>query len=328
MNDQKISHLPEKFGFKEGAEKFPSVLLTSGASPCNARCPHCPCNYMPETRKTKEPYLRYEYFKKMADEGAPYGCAIRVSGYGEPLLNPTIIDSFEYIKSKGLEASLITNGSLLDEAKAKRLFAVNIDAIEISCDSHRKEIYEKIRVGLDFDKVLSNIKNAVNLRDKMQANTCILISIIDQPSRNPDIQGAKEYFEKIVDKVVVRKYLTWGLLPSTDYGTPYLNPENRPACPYPFERLLIDSGGTVRLCPYDNQNLIPALGHLSKNTIQEIWLGERMRKIREGHLKGEFDKIELCNNCKDFPFRSWNYNYKKALSDAREKREEITYNDD
>lgn len=319
MENQQISHVPERFGFKSGAEKFPTVLLISGSSPCNARCAHCPCTLNPKTRNTEEPYLWYEYFKKMADESVEFGCAIRVSGYGEPLLNPTLIDSLEYVKGKGLEASLITNGSLLDKDKARRLLAAGIDAIEISCDSHRKEIYEKVRVGLNFEEVIGNIRNLVKLRNEMQAKTSILVSVIDQPSRNSDIQGTKEYFENIVDKVVVRKYLTWGILPDQDYGTPYLDPANRPPCPYPFERLAVDPAGYFKLCPYDTQGLIPSFGHVSINTIKEVWLGERMNKIRRGHLKRQFSEVELCDNCKDFSFRSWNYNYKKALADARKK---------
>lgn len=326
MKKEKISHLPQKFGFKKGAEKFPLVILVAGASPCNAQCPHCPCTVMPEIRNTEDPYIRYEYFKKLADECAQYDCAVRVSGYGEALLNPTMIDSIEYAKSKGLEASLITNGSLLNEEKAKRLLGIGIDAIEISCDSHKKEIYEKIRVRLNFENTLKNIKNLVKLRNKMGKKTSILVSIIDQPSRNPDIEGAKKYFEKIVDKVVIRKYLTWGVLPAADCGEPYLDPKNRPPCPYPFERLMVDPAGYIRLCPYDDQKLIPPFGHISKNTIREVWRGERMNKIREGHLKRKFNKVELCNRCTDFAYRSWNYNYRKALKDARKKRDDKIFN--
>jgi MoaA/NifB/PqqE/SkfB family radical SAM enzyme len=318
--ENKITHLPKKFDLTKKAKKFPLLVLVVAASPCNARCPHCPATKLVKIRKTEKPFLTLRYFKKIIDECSKFDAHIRISGYGEPLLSPYIMDAIEYAKLKNAKFSIITNGSLLDEEKIKRILEAEIDAIEISVDSHRKEIYSKIRVGLDFDRVKRNILNLVKLRNKLKKKTVIMASIINQPSRNPDIEGAQKYWSKIVDKVMIRTYVTWGVLPTKDYGKPYLDPRNRPPCPYPFERLMIDPTGYVRLCPYDDQQLIPSFGHLSRQSIQEIWLGERFTKIRKNHLARKFDKIELCNKCIDFAYRSWTYNYRRALEDTRRKK--------
>ena len=314
-----VKHTPDKFGLKKGAEEFPLIILVAMSSPCNAKCPHCPCTIMPSIRDTEDMYIRPEYFKKLVDESAPHGAAIRMSGYGEPLLHPQLFELIEYGKAKGINLSLITNGSLFDQVKIERIINLEIDSIEISCDSHKEEIYKNIRVGLDFNKVKENIKSLVKTRDKLGKKTSIMVSIINQPSRNPDIKGAEAYWSKIVDKVMIRTYVTWGILPKNDYGQPYMDINDRQPCPYPFERLLIDPAGYFRLCPYDDQKLIPAFGHLSKNTVREVWLGPRFNSIRQGHLKRKFSEVELCNNCTDYAFRSWGYNYSKALRDAREK---------
>jgi len=315
----KIKHAPDKFGFKEGAEDFPLVILVATSSPCNAKCPHCPCTFLPSIRNTEDDFLRLEYFKKLIDEASHYDTSIRMSGYGEPLLHPNFFEVVEYAKSKKINLSLITNGSLFDKEKIRRIIELEIDSIEISVDSHKEEIYKNIRVGLDFEKVKNNIFNLVKTRNRLGKKTCIMVSIINQPSCNPDIEGARRYWEKIVDKVMIRTYVTWGILPTKDFGTPYLNINDRLPCPFPFERLLIDPAGYFRLCPNDNQKLIPPLGHISKDTVRDVWLSERFNKIRKGHLVREFSKIELCNRCIDYPYRSWNYNYQKALKDAREK---------
>jgi len=273
---------------------------------------------MPAIRDTKDFFVRLEHFKKLVDESVKYGASIRMSGYGEPLLHPNFFEMVEYGRSKNARLSLITNGSLLNREKIERLIALDMDSIEVSVDSHKKEIYKNIRVGLDFDKVKENIKNLVKTRDRLKKKTAIMVSIINQPSRNPDISGAEKYWNKIVDKVMIRKYVTWGILPDKDCEG-FCAPEDRQPCPYPFERLMVDPGGYFRLCPYDDQKLIPAFGHLKKNTVKEVWLGKRFNKIREGHAKRLFDKVELCNKCTDFAFRSWDYNYMKALKDARKK---------
>ena len=317
--NKKTLHTPLKYGFKEGAEKFPLVILVATSSPCNAKCPHCPCTIQPSIRDTEDFFIRPEYFKKLVDEASSYGTAIRLSGYGEPMLHPNFFEIIEYGKSHGANLSLITNGSLLNEEKIKKLIDLDIDSIEISCDSHKKEIYEKIRVGLNFDKVVANIKKLVEVRDKANKKTSIMVSIINQPSRNPDMKGAEAYWSTIVDKVMVRSYVTWGILPAVDYGEPYMNLEDRQPCPYPFERLMVDPAGYFRLCPYDDQKLIPPLGHIAKDSIKAVWHSQRFNKIREGHLSRNFKQVELCNNCTDYAYRSWGYNYQKALKDARKK---------
>lgn len=316
---KKSSNFPDKFGFKKGAEEFPLIILVATSSPCNARCPHCPCTFMPSIRDTEDNFIKLEYFKKLVDEVRPYKSAIRMSGYGEPLLHPHFFELIEYAKKKDISLSLITNGSLFDQKKIERIINLDIDSIEISCDSHKEEIYRGIRVGLDFNKVRQNIFKLVETRNRLKKNTAIMVSIINQPSRNPDIQGAYDYWDKIVDKVMIRKYVTWGILPTNDYGEPCFDPTHRQPCPYPFERLMIDPAGYFRLCPYDDQKLIPPFGRLSKNSVKEVWLGERFKKIREGHLSGSFDQVELCHQCTDYAYRSWNYNYNKALKDARAK---------
>lgn len=321
--NSKNEHLPEKFGFRNGAEQFPSMILVAISSPCNARCPNCPASKSKIIRRTAEPYLRFKYFQKITDECSIFNSDIRISGYGEPLLNPDLKRSIEYATFKKVRVSLITNGSLLDAEMAEFLLNAEIDAIEISVDSHNEKIYRTLRIGLDFQTVKNNIINLVEMRNKLNKKTVILTSIVNNPARNPDIKGAEKYWCQIADKVLIRTYQTWGVLPENGRGEPYLNPNDRSPCPYPFERLMIDPGGYIRLCPYDDQQLIKPFGHLSGYSIRDVWLGERFNKIRKLHSKKKFDKIELCNQCADYAYRSWTHNYWKGLKEARIKRKAI-----
>jgi MoaA/NifB/PqqE/SkfB family radical SAM enzyme len=292
---------------------MPKVVLIATGSPCNAKCPHCPCTVKPEIRRTNDLYLRLEYFAKICDECAGQDVHIRLSGYGEPFLHPFLFDMLEYGISKGCKLSLITNGSLI-APHIEKLANMGLESIEISADSHKKEIYEKIRVGLDFDQVLQNIDNLVSVRNYYNKKTAIMVSIIDQPSRNPDIQGAVDYYSKIVDKVLVRKYATWGVLPAGDQ----VKASRRSACPYPWERLMIDPEGNFRLCPYDDQRKIDPLGHIKDQSIEEVFNSERFNQIRKGHKTGHFDFIELCGECTDWVARSWDRNYRSALKEVQD----------
>jgi len=306
---------PDTYGFKPGAEEFPSIILVATASPCNAKCVHCPCTVKPEIRTTNDDFIRVESFKKIVDEAVEYDAYVRMSGYGEPLMHPQFQSLAEYGAKKGAHLSLITNGSLLHKHYQSLM---DFDSVEISIDSHKEEIYKKIRRGLNFETVKNNITLLKDYRDKCGSKVRIMVSIIDQPSNNPDIQGAVDYWENEVDKVLLRKYVTWGVLPTADYGKPLMT--EREPCPYPFERLMIDPAGFFRLCPYDDQRIIAPFGHISTSKIKEVWHGPRMEALRLGHLRAEYEDIELCGECKDFAYRSWTDNFHKALKDARSKK--------
>lgn len=249
-------------------------------------------------------------FEKLVKEVGP-DTKLRFSGYGEPFMNKHLERFLSYDTESPL--SIITNGSLIHKYGITKLLEHNLECIEISADSHRKEIYEKIRVGLPFEVVMDNIYKLVELRDKMGVDTKIMVSVIDQPSKNPQIEATVDHFERIVDKVLVRKYVTWGVLPTEDCGEV---PEKRTPCPYPWERLMIDPAGNYRLCPYDDQKLIKPLGHVFDDTVEEVWNSDRMNKIRSGHEGGEFGTVELCSQCTDWAYRSWTHNYRSALKDA------------
>jgi len=293
---------------------FPKIILVATASPCNAKCPHCPCTVKPSIRKTEDKFFTFGNWLRLVDECAGQNTAIRMSGYGEPLLHPRFFELIEYGKKKNVRMSLITNGYLFTKSKIDRLIDLEIDSIEVSIDSHDRWIYARIRNGLIYENTAKNLKYLVEARDAQKKKTCIMASIISQPSRNPKILESAEYWSKIVDKVMIRKYVSWGVLPELDKPP---KKKDRGACPYPYERLMIDPDGYFRLCPYDDQKLIQPFGHIRANSVESVWKGRRFVKIRKNHRNKKFSDTELCSKCVDWMQRSWKENYHKALEDAK-----------
>jgi len=62
-------------------------------------------------------------------------------------------------------------------------------------------------------------------------------------------------------------------------------------CKHPWENVLIDLNGNVRLCCHSNQ----VLGNLNYFGFEEIWNGDVIRKIRRRFLNGKLP--EGCLNC-------------------------------
>lgn len=81
------------------------------------------------------------------------------SGRGEPL----VYDKFEEFMCMCKETNavekmqLLNNGTLLDRYEAEIFRGVNI--LSISFDSSNKEVFELLRYGADYDRIISNIQN-------------------------------------------------------------------------------------------------------------------------------------------------------------------------
>jgi len=319
MSNEKIVHTQEEYGLKEGAEEFPMMVVLSFVYVCNAKCPNCPYTNSDIRRRYKDAVFMPEHiFKKIADECGEHGAYLRLSGGGEPMLHPQAVELMVYAKKKGAKIGLIANGSKFNEVNLMTLIEAGVDVIEFSVDAGDEDTYNWVRPGLDWARVNLNAKLAVQVRKRLQANTKIIASVIKQ--KGVDVQAAEEYWSEIVDKVQVRKYLTWGYTEdkSAD-STPYLSPEERIPCPWLFERFNIDSRGDVTLCGEDiafNEKF----GNIMERSIKEIWQGPEFAYLRKKHLAGQGDEIAICSTCPDWRYRSWRYNYWKVLQDAEKRR--------
>ena len=318
-----ITHLPESFRIKEGAEEFPLMVVVAATYVCNARCPHCPYTQSAIRQSYKDaPFIAPALFKKIADECGQYNAYVRISGGGEPLLHTHMLELIEYAKEVGARIGLITNGSLLTPDKADRLLAANTDAIEISADAADKETYSNIRVGLDFDKLVRNVRYLVNRRNELKSTTRVVASIINQKAVEDKLESIVAFWNDIVDNVQVRKYLTWGIGNAEESGdpTPYIpDLPSRVPCPFPFERLNIDSRGKIEFCGYDIAGETD-FGNVNEVSIKSIWQGEKFNQWRELLLQGRYEEIDICCKCPDWRYRSWNYNYWNVLKRAEGKR--------
>jgi radical SAM protein with 4Fe4S-binding SPASM domain len=159
----------------------------------------------------------------------------------------------------------------------------------------------------------------IDLRNKLKSKTKIIASGVNQI--DVDIEAVAKFWEPIVDNFQKRKYLTWGINdPSKSADpTPYLPPDQYIPCPFIFERLNVDSRGKVMVCGFDIAARTD-MGNVHEKTIKEIWHGEGFKFYREMHLSRRGQEIELCRNCPDWKYRSWQHNYWKIVNHAEQKR--------
>ena len=140
---------------------------------CNYKCKYCFSHF-----NTKS-ILPIEEWKEIVDNIASNIPVKRfnIAG-GEPLLYPRIDELIEYIKSKGIDVSIITNGILLNEyfiekhSKNLETIGLSMDSmcentlINLNCKTIKNEIFTK-------EKLFSIAKKIKDFGIKLKINTVV-----------------------------------------------------------------------------------------------------------------------------------------------------------
>lgn len=153
-------------------------LRVSLTDKCNLRCHYC----MPldQTFMDEYRYLSSDEIISVVSELKTLGLEeVRLTG-GEPLMRKAFPEIVKKLSELGLKKlSLTTNGIYLDKylelLKACRVFHLNI-----SLDSLNPENFKRITFGNHFEKIISNIREAVSMGFVVKINAVIMKGINDQ----------------------------------------------------------------------------------------------------------------------------------------------------
>jgi heme b synthase len=142
--------------------------LTTG---CNLRCIHCRAS---ATELMSPDDLSYGECCGIIDQIAEYAPLILVLSGGEPLWRRDVFDLAQRAKSKNLRVALATNGTLIDEAMALRIYDAGIQRVSVSIDGADRVTHDTFR-GHEgaFDAAIRGIKALQELGVSTQINTTV-----------------------------------------------------------------------------------------------------------------------------------------------------------
>lgn len=158
-----FAHADKLNRIHNGERIAPLYIRMKPTNYCNHKCYYC--SYADSelglrdivNHKDQIPWEKmHEIINDMKEMGVK---AVTLSGGGEPLVYPYIVETMNEILDAKIELSIITNGQLLKGEKAQIL--ANAKWVRISCDSANAETYAKVRkIDLKaFDEVCDNIRN-------------------------------------------------------------------------------------------------------------------------------------------------------------------------
>ncbi|MFA6428770.1 MAG: radical SAM/SPASM domain-containing protein [Candidatus Buchananbacteria bacterium] len=272
---------------------FPTHLFIEPTSACNFHCKMCPRT----NGKSSDGQMDMELFKKIVDEAKKYGPrAFCLHLFGEPLLAPNFSAMIQYIKeaNKNNTILLTTNGFLLNQTIATNLVKFGVDKIAISFTSPDRETYFK-NVGVDaLFKVEENIKQLISIKKQKKSHKpLIFVRMITNQETN---QQAKEFLNKWRKKEVIaetREMHNYGGNIDNSYIKGH---KRRYPCYHLWLSPAIHWNGDVSICcdDYARQAL---LGNVKKETLHEMWTGNKINHYRKLHLQGKYRQTPLCSKC-------------------------------
>ncbi len=311
-----------------GKNIFPIYVETSPSGACNHRCRFCGLDFMGYQRR----FLDWDIFRDRVAEMGRLGVkSMAHAGEGEPLLHDRFEDMVQYGKECGIDQALSTNGVLLDPSRAERIMPCT-EWIRISLDAGTAKTYAFLHrtKAEDFDRVLDNLAEAVRIRNANGWRCTLGIQMLLLPENRGEIGLLAERARSMgVNYLSIKPYSQHPLSQNTGYSnisyeedlklqkdaeafsTEAFRVVFRAAAMKKWDeskrtyrrcRALpfwthIDAGGFVWACAIFMGDDRFLLGNIYEETFEQIWVGERRRKVMEW-VEDEWDTCQCRVNCR------------------------------
>jgi hypothetical protein len=276
---------------------------------CNGRCVMCPMTERDGRpgALTMDDSLYTTILERLAGAGT-----VRILSpmlQCEPLLDARLATRVRQARQMlGPQVAIwvTTNGALLTPERALDLADAGVDVVEVSLDAVSQETYSAIRQQLDFQKIVANVEALLARPGRMRV---ALRFTRQQANAGEEARFQKEWSAR--GALVVKMGVTnrCGSISSFQHlarsgaVAPETPPTHRPwsrGCPFPFTRLHILRDGRALFCCEDWREQC-IIGDLAQQTLDQVWNGEAVNRLRGLIQSGSAGDFEPCRSCSRHP---------------------------
>jgi MoaA/NifB/PqqE/SkfB family radical SAM enzyme len=262
---------------------------------CNHKCTFCS---NPDSRTIKS-QVTYEQYIKVMDNVTNHIDAneMGLSAKGEVLINSDLAKIVKTTKEKYKIPYIYisSNGALATKEKMEELIKAGLDSTKFSINAIDKESYNSVHLSDDFDIVIQNLKDLINLKKEKYPNHKIFISSVTSIDEDKLKQGFKDILGNesysYINNIIAYKI---------SYTSKFNQTTNEKlitkGCKIPFNEIYINSDSTLGLCCKDYFDEI-SFGSLLEKDFLELYQSTEYEDIRQMHINKEFTNNHLCKNC-------------------------------
>ncbi len=301
-------------------ESKPSNIQIVLFNKCNSNCIMC--------NQSKENYfLNKKCLSEISDKYLQCLDTLLWQG-GELFLYNKFMDIIKQVSEyKRINQQIITNAQYLDEKIIKELVSLPNIKLIISIDGAKKETYEQIRKGSNFNKLIENIKLLNKYKEKYKSNIAMNINFVILKENYKEISDiitfarkykfsaitfnecilTKNYNTDFTDKEreYINKQLQFAIVYATksdikitiQYANNKLSNRNNKdvlICKTPFNKLLLDTGNSFAPeCTCLKKDI-----YKENSNIEQIWNAKLMQDYRKHILEIKIDNAICNSNCR------------------------------
>lgn len=269
---------------------FPYFVTFSFSDSCNLSCAHCYRTFNKD--KTERHLLEYDEAVRLIDECKKIGVySIGIGSESEVFVYKRIADVMKRISENRFEDTWVyTNGTLLNDERIDLILDSDVTRLSISVDAVTGETYRKTRGG-DFNKLMSNIFNFLDKREKRKTKLPVLrVTAVKYNLTEPEIGLFVDFWSKIADEVDVQPLIDIKNIDELRYDK-----IEKINCIYPKRMLYITWNGDYKPCCSEFCKHL-TIGNIRNMSIPDAWNSEYMRDLRL-QLCGKKPLNKACLNC-------------------------------
>lgn len=280
---------------------FPLKLQIQTHTGCNAACIMCP--YPQTSRELPGGRMSEDMHGRILAEAARHPVH-RISHFlmNEPLLDRRLPSWIRRTREVVPQAStaIFSNGDRLEEDLLLALAEAGLGELTVSINGGDAETFERVNVGLSFDRILGHLDRAAELKAAGR------LGDLDLQVVAVDLPEVAETFDQLARRWE-RQDVTVHLRPTTNRAGnvtvgdhPTTGARRRRVCQRPFVKAYIVFNGDVVLCNCDWRREV-VLGNLNEESLETIWQSARYGEHRQRHVRFDFERGSICERC-DYPW--------------------------
>lgn len=282
--------------------EFPFWVNIESTNLCNLDCIFCTRQLCRGSRGC----MPDSVLDRIIEEVAAYpGAAMRIAGWGEPLMHPEFTEHVKRIKHSGIPLKIYTNGTLLNEEMMEAFVKAGVDEIQFSMQGLNPAQYEFNRRKSNYDQFRSKVEIAARVRERMGGDkpflsllTSALLSELNEASPKAFI----DEWSPLVDKAAV-DLTNLNFVRECERVKHLLDDQalsmvHRP-CVDVFLAIEVNYDGAIQFCGQDAcRTPEHTIGNIQDMTIYEAWHSEKMEKHRQAvGRENRHDEMIICRNC-------------------------------
>lgn len=288
--------------------KAPYSAFVFPTTYCNFKCKYCGHSLGHKEMKRQYNFVpqhmdmsTYEKVIKQLQEFPVKLKMLSLTGQGEPLLNPNIVEMVRLANEADVaeRIEIITNASLLYNDVADGLINAGLSTLRVSLQGLSASKYQEIcGVKIDFDKFMENIRYFY----KKRGNTKLFLKVMDVALEDGEDIKFYDLFRDCTDRMYIERMLpaydgvemTKNMKIEYDRYGEEVRKINK-VCPLAFYMIGVFPNGDVEPCDTIYKPII--LGNVNDDNLMNMWNSKKMYDFWRLQLSGKRNENMYCANC-------------------------------